>query len=245
MAEPGEAKQAKVIKIGPDRVTIAETEIVIETRHAMADWEVQEINPVPIYFEDKKYYLVEQRKGSPPYAMRYLLKPWPEGHISASKRFHAYDAETVAERDSGRRSGQLDEVIRACLLPFYPFLGLLWSGAQRRLMRFGFVPHSITGISVFTVFAAIFAQGVFTSVMINASARSGKIMIGGVIRAMASQDHLRLGPIAIPIGVLDALFFLACVADLGIRYNHYLREDQWYGGFLEWLMPQRWRKKVE
>ena len=35
---------------------------------------------------------------------------------------------------------------------------------------------------------------------------------------------------------------LALVADVAMRYTHYLREDQWTGGFLEWLAPKSSRK---
>ena len=50
------------------------------------------------------------------------------------------------------------EAVRLCLLPFYPFLGLLWSGTQNLLARFGLVPRSLTSISIFTVFCFSFAQ---------------------------------------------------------------------------------------
>jgi hypothetical protein len=235
MGETAPVTTRKVIEVGPDRVTVSETELVIEAKNPMPDWQVLELNPIPVYFEDKKYFLVEIRKSAPPFATRYLLHPWPEENFSNSKLFHAYDAETVAERDAGKRSGQMDEVTRACLLPFYPFLGLLWSGVQQRLVRFGFVPHTITGVSVFTGFLLVFAQGVFATVMINASLRSGKMMLGGMVRAMAKNDTL----LGIPIYILDSLLLVACLADVAVRYSHYLREDQWFGGFLEWLMPKR------
>jgi len=234
-------KPARVVQVGPDRVTVSDSELLIDARNPMPDWQVRELNPVPIYFEDKKFFLVETRKSQKPFAVRYLLHPWPEGNISNAKLFHSYDAEAVAERDAGRRSGQMDEVTRTCLLPFYPFLGLFWSGVQQRLVRFGFVPHAISGISIFSVFALVFAQGIFATVMINASIRSGKLMIGGLIRAMASQDTV----FGVPIVLLDSLLLVACLADVGVRYTNYLREDQWFGGFLEWMIPKRSRKVEE
>jgi hypothetical protein len=33
------------------------------------------------------------------------------------------------------------------------------------------------------------------------------------------------------------------VADAALRYTYYLREDQWAGGLLEWLLPKR-RAKI-
>jgi hypothetical protein len=88
-----------------------------------------------------------------------VLQPWPEGYISNSKLFFTYDAEAVAEREADRRSRLFNEVGRACLLPLYPFLGLAWSGTQTRLMRFGFQPRLMTGVSIFTgtIFLVVYA----------------------------------------------------------------------------------------
>ena len=239
MPETLESKSERVINVGPDRVTIREHEVIIEAKHSMPDWEVREMNPVPIYFEDKKFHLVHKGKAESPYAVRYLLRPWPEGHSSGTMLFFNYDAEAVAERDGGRRVGQRDELCRAFLMPVYPFLGLLWSGTQRRLTRFGFVPHAISGISIFITFCLAFGQMVFASIMLNASARTGKVMVGGFIRALAGADHFQIGPVAIPVLLLDCLLMLALVADFAIRYSNYLREDQWAGGFLEWLVRRK------
>jgi hypothetical protein len=211
----------------------------------MPDWEVREMNPPPVYFDDKKYQLVDKRRAERPYAMRYTLQPWPEDLVSTTKLFHAYDAEAVNERDGGASSGARDELIRAFMMPFYPFLGMLWSGTQKRLTRFGFVPHAISGISIFITFCLAFGQGIFAVVMLNASLRSGKMMIGGMIRALAAGDNLHIGPVAIPIVWLDVLLALALVADFAIRYTNYLREDQWAGGFLEWLVPRSLRRSTE
>jgi len=107
------------------------------------------------------------------------------------------------------------------------------------LSRFGFVPRAITGISIFTTFCLYFAQGVFATVMINASLRSGKMMVGGFVRALASDDYIHLGPIKFPIMILDGLLIIACVTDVIGRYNRYLHDDQWDGGFLEWLFRRQ------
>src|SRR5262249_8905637 len=149
----------------------------------------------------------------------------------------------VAERDSSRRGEARDDLVRVYLLPFYPFLGLFWSGTQKRLVRFGFVPHTISGISIFTVFSLLFSQGVFTALMLHASARSGKMMLGGMIRAFAGIDYLHLGPVNIPIWLLDCLLTLALLVDVPVRFALHMHEHDWSGGFLEWLWPKSSRKK--
>jgi len=239
MDEISEPKPERVLQIGPDRVTFEANNVVIEAKHEMPDWEVREINPAPVYFEDKKFFLIEKRRANPPYAIRYLLSPWPEDQTAGTKLFYTYDAETVAEREANHRLGNRDEIVRLCLLPFYPFLGLLWSGTQQRLTRFGFVPRAITSASIFVVFSLLFAEGVFACVMVNASMRSGKLMIGGIARAMLSDDYIHLGPIAIPVMLIDTLLLLSFVADVLGRYSRYLHEDQWCGGFLEWLFRRK------
>jgi hypothetical protein len=240
--QPSNAK-SNVIRIGPDQVTIAPDEVIIDVRHEMSDWDVREYDRVPIYFQDKKFFLADKRRAKPPHALRYTLKPWPEGEHTGSRQFHTYDAEVVAERESGHRTGIRDEVIRCYLLLLYPFLGLLWSGLQHRLNRFGIVARSITGISIFTVFGLAFGQAVFAVITLSASMRLGKLMVGGIIRAMASEDSLHLGFVSLPIMPLDALLFLALVADVLIRYSNYLRDSDWVGGFLEWAVPRRLRRK--
>jgi len=243
MEESLQNKTDGIVRIGPDQVTIREQEVVIEARRAMPDWEVRDLNPIPIYFEEKKFYLIEKRKAAPPYQIQYLLQPWPEGNVSNTKLFYTYDAETVQEREANQRTDRMDETIRAALLPLYPFLGLLWSGTQNRLTRFGFIPHSITGISIFASFCLLFAEGTFTAIMINASARSGKMMIGGLVRALMNHDYLGFGPMAVPVWSLDCFLLLALLVDVPVRYSHHFRESEWAGGFLEWLMPAAWRGK--
>jgi hypothetical protein len=242
--EQVESKTVRIIRVGPDQVTISPDQVVIEAKNEMPDWQVREINYVPVYFEDKKYFLLEARRAERPYAMRYLLKPWPEGQHSSAKTFHSYDAEAVRERDGDLKSVNRMEGIRILLLPFYPFLGLFWSGVQRWLMRFGFMPRTLTSISIFTVFCGCFAQGVFAVVLINATMRSGKLMVGGMIAAMLKTDHIHLGSLSLPVMLPDVLLTLAFLADIAIRYSNYLREDEWYGGFLEWMVPRWARRKT-
>jgi hypothetical protein len=167
-----------------------------------------------------------------------VMLPWPSDLTTCAKGFHSYDAETVAARDRQHKGGQRDDLVRALLLPLYPILGFLWSGSQKRLARFGFAPHSISGVSIFTSFCLLFAQGVFAVVLINTSIRTGKIVVGGFISAMASGHPLRLGPISIPVMLFDVALLIALMADVAIRYTEYLREDEWAGGFLEWLKPR-------
>ena len=243
MSEQTETKNERVNRIGPDQVTVTDREVVIETKHEMPEWKISTLNTPAIYFEDKKYFLLEKGEAKPPYAIRYVLQPWPQGKVANPKLFHTYSAETVAERDADRRGETMNEIIWIFLLPFYPVLGMFWSRTQQRLHRFGFVSRTITGLSIFTTFGLLLTEGSIIALLLQASARSGNMMIGGMIRAIVGQNYLTLGPVNVPVGLFDVLLVLMLLADLGIRYSCYLREDQWIGGFLEWLVPKSARKQ--
>jgi hypothetical protein len=157
MSEQPETNQ-QVIRIGSDQVTITNDEVVIEAKHETAGWEVRTNNAPAIYFRENKYLLVEKGQAQPPFKIRYVLRPWPPGKIQNPKLFLNYGEDSVAERDSSRRGEAFNSVVWVCLLPLYPFLGLLWSGTQQRLVRFGYVPRTITGLSIFTSFAMMLAK---------------------------------------------------------------------------------------
>ena len=61
-------------------------------------------------------------------------------------------------------------------------------------------------------------------------------MVGGMIRAVMSHDSIQIGPISIPVMLLDALLTLALLADVPIRYSYYLHDYEWSGGLLEWVL---------
>jgi len=217
---------------------VTDQEVVIESKHEMPDWKVQTMQVPVIHFEGRKYFLAEKGQAQPPYAIRYVLRPWPEGRVPNARLFYVYSAETVAERDADRRTGMREEMMRAQLLVFYPFLGLLWSGIQKRLIRLGFLPHAISGISIFTVFSLLLTQGAFIALMLQGSARSGHMMIGGIIRAVIGENYIQVGPVNLPVAIIDGLLMLALLCDVLIRYTRYLRDEDWAGGFLEWLVPR-------
>lgn len=229
--------QAQTMQIGRDQVTLTEEELLIDAVREMPEWQVREFKAAPIYFQDKKYLLVAKNRGTKPFAWRYVLKPWPEGG-DAGKSFFVYDAEFVAERDAAHRGGMKNEITSKALMPFYPLLGLLPSGVQTRLQGYGFVSHTITGISIFATFGIFFAHTSSAVALINGSIRSGKVAIGGLVRLFAGQDAFALGSLRVPIVWIDAAIFVALLADILMRYTYYLRDDQWYGGFLEWIFKR-------
>src|SRR5690242_15856303 len=112
MQDQTQPPQARTLQIDPDKVTITATEVTIDAKRPLVDWEMREHNIPPIFFEEKKYQLVQKLKASPPFALRYVLQPWPEGQQANAKIVLAYDQATVAERDTGHRGETRDETIR-------------------------------------------------------------------------------------------------------------------------------------
>src|SRR6266850_6214100 len=109
MSESAAGVEAKTIQMGPDQVTIKENEVIIEAKHRMEEWKVRDINPWPVYFNDKKYNLAEARKAQKPYEATYVLVPWPADLSTTAKGFYTYDAEALAERSATKRRGQFDD----------------------------------------------------------------------------------------------------------------------------------------
>ncbi len=244
MSEETEAPEKRVLRIGPDEVTVTESEVTILAKHEMPEWEVvRTLRSPSIYFEDKRYLLIEKAVAARPYAYRYVLKPWPAGKEFTPNQFYDYSAEAVAERDSSHRSEIAGNLAWALLLPLYPFLGWLWSSFQERLVRLGYIPRSLTGVSIFITFGLFFAQLVMVAVLMNGSARSGHMMIGGAVVAMTGHNFVTLGAGKIPLGAVDGGLLFALIADAAMRYTYYLRDENWTGGFLEWLFRPPGRKK--
>src|SRR5437867_4362748 len=124
-----ECPKTDTINVGPDQVTIEGNKVTIEARHALPEWQVREYVRIPVYFQEKKYFLRQKSPGQKPFAMRYVLELWPEdGCATTSRVMLEYNEQVVAEREAAIRGGHLEDVAKAALLLVFPFLGMLWSG---------------------------------------------------------------------------------------------------------------------
>jgi hypothetical protein len=85
----------------------------------------------------------------------------------------------------------------------------------------------------------MFLHSISVVILINSSIRSGKLALGGLIRMLSDTNDLQLGPIALPIIWLDVALELALIADVAMRYTYLSRDDQWCGGFLEWVVRRK------
>lgn len=238
-----QTQSCDTFKIGPDRITLSGPNVIIDARHEMPDWQVREFSRIPIYFRDQKYFLRQKTPNKRPYAIRYLLEPWPKDNREIARSSLAYDEESVTRRESELRGGRIDEIIRVPLLLLYPFLGMLWSGTKQKLIRFGFVPRTITGLSIFFTLSLVVVQGTFAKLLIFTTLRSHQVVMGGMLRAFIGHEYVSLGPLQIRVLWLDVVLLLALLSDCVIRYSQHLREVESPWGFLEWLTCLLPRKK--
>ncbi|MDB6018323.1 MAG: hypothetical protein JWR19_2812 [Pedosphaera sp.] len=223
------------IQIGPDRVTVVGEQVFIDAAREMGDWTVREFCRLPIYYRHQKYFLLRRDTVEPPYAMRYVLEPWPANNTETSRHFVTYDEEYVAGREAAVKGGRREAIIHAALMWVYPFLGLLWSGPKEKLNRFGFIPRSITSASMLLVFGVIIMEMVLVAPLIMATLHNGWPTVG-LIGLVYQHAFVNLGLFRMPVLLLDVGLFLVLVVDSVVRYCQHLdnnTEAPW--GFLEWV----------
>ena len=226
--------EVKTLKIGRDQVTISEKQIIIDAAAEMPDWQVREFNRSIIYFQDQKYFLRQKSPAQMPYRFRYVLEPWPMEAPTSGGCFN-YDEEAVAQRDAAIKAGHFEDVARAFLYLFFPFLGLLWSGTKDKLSRFGIVPRTVTGVSIMLTFGLVLLTGVFAKMLLMSSMKTGVVVVGGVIRAFYGKDFIELGPLSISVLWLDIALLVCMVLDVLFRYSQHLKETDAPWGFMEWV----------
>jgi hypothetical protein len=231
------------VAVGPDRVEITATQVIIDARHPMTDWQVREYSRIPIYFRDKKYFLRQKSAGQKPWAVRYLLEPWPADNKEIPPTTFDYNEEVVKEREAAIRGGHFEDVVKAALLLVYPLVGLLWSKTKDSLARFGVAARTTTGISIMLTFGVMLLDGVFAKMLLMGSLKTGRVAVGGIIRTFAGQDYWQLGPVALKIFWLDIALFVVLVLDVLLRYSQHLRDDGVNYGFMEWMAVPFRRKK--
>ena len=212
-----------VVQVGTDRVCIGTEGVVIEARERM-DWPVREFCRTPVYFEGRKYFVRNSGEAVAPYVRRYELWPWPADQPEQTTRMVIYDAAYVAERDATARARRGGDWWHLILLPFFPFLGLCWSGFKNRvLQKAGFEPRSITSASIALVFNLFIIEGIFV----------GWLRMGLLMWFLQSAN----------LRAVDLVLTGLLLADTVVRYSQHLQSDvdrPW--GFCEWLWPRK-RKK--
>ena len=227
--ETGDGHPEK-IQIGRDQVTITEGFVTIDSLHEMPDWQVREFQRLAIFVGDFKFFLRQRIQGHPPFAMRYLLERWPEdAHFDAAPLSYTYDEAYVNERDAEHiRQKHLDK-LSGILTCFYPLLGFLWADTKQKLIPAGFVPRTITSISIFTSLCFVLLQGTF-------------------IRMQLGLFTLLLGKISkieVPLLTADYALLALVGLDMILRFDQHLKRVSNPWGFGEWITKPFRRRPAE
>jgi len=228
--ETGTAPQ-ETLWVGKDQLTITGDYVIIDAAHEIDDWTVREFQRVPIFLGEFKFFLRQKTPGQRPFAMRYLLERWPDdAHFATAPVSFTYDEQFVAERDAEHGRLKRYENLGRGLMCLYPFLGFLWSGTKKKLVPAGFVPRSITGVSVFTCVCLLLLQGTFI-----------RMRLGLFTLLFGKVHRLEVGLLG-----LDYLLFAFMIVDIVLRFDQHLKNNtEFPWGFGEWLTKPFRRKPIE
>ena len=106
--------------------------------------------------------------------------------------------------------------MRSLLLPFYPFLGFLWSRFKDDVLeRYGFQPRPLTGASILLSLGVVLLEGIFLSF----------VDVGWLASAVSPE-----------LQWLDYGLFGVLLVDAGFRTQQILGGAEAPDGFLEWLL---------
>jgi hypothetical protein len=210
----------EIIWVGKDQLTISGDHVIIDAAHEIPDWQVREFRRMPIFVGDFKFFLRHKTPAQPPFAMRYLLERWPENeHLDSAQISFTYDEQFVAERDAELSSKRRSDFLGVALICLYPVLGFLWSGMKRRLVPAGFIPRSITGVSIFTGFCLMLLQGTFM-----------RMQLGLFTLLFGKIEKIEAGLLG-----FDYLLFAVMLVDLVLRFDQHMKDVEFPWGFGEWI----------
>jgi hypothetical protein len=228
--ETAAAPDTQVLTVGKDRLTIRGEFVTIDAAAEIPDWQVREFQRMPIYLGEFKFFLRQKLPAEPGFRIRYLLERWPEdAHFDAGPISFIYDEQFVADRDAEMACNERYDKLGRILICLYPFLGFLWSGTKKRLVPAGFIPRSITGISIFTTVCLLVLQGTFIRMRLGLFT----VLFGN----MARFEGLLL--------TLDYALFGLMLVDIVLRFDQHLKgvENPW--GFCEWITKPFRRRQLE
>jgi hypothetical protein len=152
--------------------------------------------------------------------MRYILQRWPEdADFDAAAFSFTYDEQFVAERDAEHARNARYEKLGRILICLYPLLGFLWSGTKKKLVPAGFIPRSITGVSIFTCICLLLLQGTFM-----------RMRIGFITLVFGNLSRLNF-----ELLVADYVLFGLMLLDIIFRFDQHIKNVEYPWGFCEWI----------
>lgn len=214
------------LKIGPDTVEVYEGALTILAAREMQDWNIREFCRLPIYFQNRKYYVLKKSPAPAPHALRYDLALWTPDLPQEGTRFIIYDEDYVVQREREFQAGRKHDHLHSVLMAVYPLLGFCWSGFKQRVLSpIGFDPVAITTASIMFSFAFFMLEAIFVFYFHYG-------FLATVVRRI----------LFVPTLWIDYFIFLTLPLDCLVRFGRILGGDSNPPGYLEWVFD-RWRKK--
>ena len=192
-------------KVGPDVVRIEAGVLVIYSRRDMSEWVVREFKRPAIRFKGRKFYLRDKTPTEKPFRWKYTLWPWTDDDLDVPAYEIDYNEDYVRQRESEFKGRVAADSVHWSLLPLYPFLGFLWSGVKDWLQDFGFVPRSITSLSVMLEFGVTLLWGIYVGYLFGQSLLNYTILLVLVADVIMRYDAV-LGDKPIQPGFLEWIF---------------------------------------
>ena len=228
---PASAENQQTLWVGKDHLTIGDSFVVIDAAKEISDWQVRDFQRMPIFLGDFKFFLCQKLAAEKPFAVRYVLERWPEdANLSAAPISFTYDEQFVLERDAEHARGEKLETLGRVLICLYPLLGFLWANTKRKLIPAGFIPRSITGVSVFSCVCLMLLQGTFVRMRVGLFT----FLFGNVAK------------LSVGLLVADYALFGIMLLDIVLRFDQHIRhttDHPW--GFCEWITAPFRRKPAD
>ena len=135
----------------------------------------------------------------------------------------------MRERDAEHERETRADRIGLAIIWLYPVLGFLWADTKKKLVPYGFIPRSITSVSIFTGLCLMILQGTF-------------------IRMRFGLVSLFLGWTQLPEFLLlafDYALFGLMVVDGVLRFDQHIKGVEHPWGFGEWMTKPFKKKSLE
>ena len=205
-------------RVGPDRVLKTPAGLSVEAVVEMPEWRASRFRPTAVFFEGERFAV---RSHRPTRGGRHLyeLSRWSDDGVEQPGAVIEYGEAYVHLRQRLRSVGRIADVLAVAAVPCRPLLGLLPARAKAAL-------HGTLGVHpVEATRASIILECVAASLC--AALATIHFGTGGALTPELVHT-LWLGPL---LG-LDAF----------VRYGAVLGEELHPPGFLEWLVPARFRR---
>jgi hypothetical protein len=229
-AKPNTAQSG--CKVGPDQIWFVGHRVVIYAASEMPGWQVRGHQKIPVFFQGKKYSVVNIADASSPHAKRYELTPWSMGDYGESTCVIHYDEDYVKRRDQAVQADVVEDRVRTFMFFVWPFLGFFWSHTKQAVIeKHGFSPPAVTKVSLALEFVGVLAWSIHWSFTGGLATVFMKPFVGYTFGEWAFSNA---------IWVLAAL--LQLWADCVVRYDDLIRDEDYPSGLMEW--PVRKTRRI-